>query len=96
MTEIQNRIGRLVRDHQWLRRPTVNITPIERGGRILIGLAAVIAGVALMSSANSLLALVLEALLVVTGIDIFVSGALGYCSLYHMFGYTPKSLKELT
>jgi hypothetical protein len=71
------------------RRPawrTVNITPAERIGRIVVGLAAVAAG--------SALAVVLEALLVAAGLDLAVTGALGHCPLYAKLGYLPKSLRR--
>ncbi len=80
--------------YRWLQRPTVNITPVERAGRILIGLAAVIVGAVLLSAAGSLLAAALEAVLIATGLDLVVTGALGHCPLYHKLGYTPQSLKE--
>ena len=73
-------------------RLAVNITPIERGGRIAIGLATVIAGVALLISAGSVLAVVLELLLIVAGLDLVVTGALGHCPLYQRLRYVPASL----
>ena len=74
------------------RRLSVNITPVERIGRILLGAAAAIVGVVLLTSAGSLLAVVLELLLVAAGLDLVVTGALGHCPLYQKLGYTPKSL----
>lgn len=79
------------------RRPawrTVNITPVERFGRIAVGLAAAIAGAVLLSSARSALAVVLEALLVAAGLDLAVTGTLGHCPLYAKLGYLPKSLRR--
>ena len=73
---------------------TVNITPAERAGRIAAGLAAIIAGVVLLASAGSALAVVLEVLLVAAGLDLAVTGALGHCPLYARLGYLPKSLRE--
>lgn len=73
-------------------RRAVNITPVERVGRIAIGLAAVIAGVALLVSASSALVVVLELLLIVAGLDLVVTGALGHCLLYQRLGYVPASL----
>ena len=81
-------------DYRLLQRPTVNITSIERTGRVLIGLAAVISGAVLLSAAGSLFAVALEALLIVTGLDLLVTGALGHCPLYHKVGFTPKYLRE--
>lgn len=77
------------------RRPawrTVNITPAERLGRIVAGLAAVAAGIILLIGAGSALAVVLEALLVAAGLDLAVTGALGHCPPYAKLGYLPKSL----
>ena len=72
-------------------RVSVNITPIERGGRIAIGLAAMIAGLVLIVSAGSALAAILELLLIAAGLDLVVTGALGHCPLYQRLGYTPSS-----
>jgi len=75
------------------RRLQVNITPAERAGRVAIGVAAVIAGAVMLASAGSAVAVVLEALLVATGLDLAVTGALGHCPLYHKLGYQPRSLR---
>lgn len=73
---------------------TVNITPTERAGRVVLGIAAVIAGVLLLTSAGSALAVVLELLLVAAGLDLAITGALGHCPLYAKLGYTPESLRK--
>jgi hypothetical protein len=73
---------------------TVNITVAERAGRIAIGLAAMIAGAVLLAGAGSVLAVVLEALLIAVGLDLAVTGALGHCPLYAKPGYLPRSLRE--
>lgn len=73
---------------------TVNITPVERVGRIVLGVAAVTAGVLLLTSAGSALAVVLEVLLIAAGLDLAITGALGHCPLYAKLGYTPKSLRS--
>ena len=75
------------------RRLAVNITPVERGGRIAIGLAAAIIGVVLLFSAGSAFAVVLEVLLIVAGLDLVVTGALGHCPLYQRLGHVPASLR---
>ena len=75
-------------------RLTVNITPAERAGRILIGVAAVVVAVVLLTSAGSILAVVLELLLGAAGLDLVVTGALGHCPLYQKLGYTPKSIRS--
>ena len=72
----------------------VNISPVERGGRIVLGLAAAIAGVVLLGSAGSALAVVLEVLLVVAGLDLVITGALGHCPLYQRLGHVPASLRR--
>ncbi len=72
---------------------TVNITPAERIGRVLIGVAAIITGAVLLAGAGSAVAVVLEALLIAAGLDLAVTGALGHCPLYHKLGYVPKSLR---
>lgn len=72
----------------------VNISPVERGGRILMGLAAVIVGVVLLGSAGSMLAVVLEVLFVAAGLDLFITGALGHCPLYQRLGHVPASLRR--
>jgi hypothetical protein len=73
---------------------TVNITPAERVGRIAVGLAAVIAGIVLLTSAGPAVAVVLELLLVAVGLDLAVTGALGHCPLYAKLGYLPRSLRR--
>jgi len=76
------------------RRLTVNITPAERAGRILIGAAVAITAVVLLTSAGSILAVVLEVLLAVAGVDLLVTGALGHCPLYQKLGYVPRSMRS--
>lgn len=76
------------------RRLNVNITPIERIGRVLVGVAAIVAAVVLLTSAGSVSAVVLEALLAVAGLDLAVTGALGHCPLYQKLGFTPRSLQR--
>lgn len=77
-----------------MRRPPVNITPAERAGRILLGSAGVIAGLVLLIPAAGTLAVVLELLLVLAGLDLVVTGALGHCPLYRKLGYVPPSLRR--
>lgn len=73
-----------------MKRPVVNMTDRERAGRILVGALAVLAGIALIGSGPAL-ATVLEALLILAGLDLVVSGASGFCPLYHWMGRTPRS-----
>jgi len=73
----------------------VNITPAERLARIALGLAGVVVGVWLLLGATSPLTVVLEALLVLAGLDLLVTGALGHCPLYHKLGYVPRALRRV-
>lgn len=77
-----------------MKRPTVNITPVERMGRIFVGLVGVIGGLILLGSAGGALIVALEILLVLVGLDLIVTGALGHCPLYHRLGYVPPSLRR--
>ena len=77
-----------------MRRPEINITPVERVSRIAVGAAVAIAGMILLASGAGPLAIVLEALLVLAGLDLVVTGALGHCPLYHKLGYLPPSLRR--
>jgi hypothetical protein len=72
----------------------VNITPTERVGRVLLGAAAAVVGVVLLFGAASTLAAVLEVLLVLAGVDLVVTGALGHCPLYQKLGHVPRSLRS--
>ena len=72
-----------------MRRPEINIAPLERGGRIFLGGAAAIVGVLLLASSSGALAVVL---LVLAGLDLVVTGALGHCPLYAKLGHVPRSV----
>ena len=74
----------------------VNITPAERIARIVVGGLGVLAGVVLLALASGVLSIVLELLLVVAGLDLIVTGALGHCPLYARLGHVPAPLKEKT
>lgn len=73
----------------------INISPIERVGRVLVGAVATIAAIVLLTSAGSVLAVVLELLLLATGLDLMVTGATGHCPLYAKLGHVPRSLRSL-
>ncbi len=77
-----------------MRRPVVNITPRERAGRILVGLSATVAGLVLLASATAAGVVALEILLVLAGLDLAVTGALGHCPLYQRLGHVPPSLRR--
>ena len=76
-----------------MKRPEINITPIERIGRMVIGAVGAIGGLVLLGSVGGALLVVLEILLVLAGLDLLVTGALGHCPLYRKLGYTPLSLR---
>ena len=72
----------------------MNISRTERVARILVGGLGAVAGAVLLASASSTIAVVLELLLVVAGLDLVVTGALGHCPLYARLGHLPASLKQ--
>ncbi|MHB1244518.1 MAG: YgaP family membrane protein [Gaiellaceae bacterium] len=75
-----------------MRRPLVNITPAERAASVAVGLGGAIAGVWLLASASGVGPIALEVLLVLSGLDLVVTGALGHCPLYRRLGYVPRSM----
>jgi uncharacterized membrane protein HdeD (DUF308 family) len=77
-----------------MRRLPINITPAERLARVAVGLVGAILGVWLLASASGLGLVFLEVLLVLAGLDLVVTGALGHCPLYRRLGYVPRSLRE--
>lgn len=82
--------------HHRTHRLSVNITPAERVARVVLGGAAAAAGVFLLVSAGSVLAVVLEVLLIAAGLDLVITGALGHCPLYQRLGHVPASLRRPT
>jgi hypothetical protein len=76
-----------------MKRPTINITPPERLARIFLGLVGAVVGVVLLAAAAGTLAIVLEVLLVLAGLDLVITGALGHCPLYKRLGHVPSSLR---
>ncbi len=77
-------------------RMAVNITPVERAARVVLGLVGVLGGVLLLSGSPGVAATVAEVLLVLAGADLVVTGALGHCPLYRKLGYVPRSLRRLS
>lgn len=77
-------------------RWSINITPAERVARIVVGAFGALAGLVLVLGATSALAVTLELLLVLAGLDLVVTGALGHCPLYAKLGHVPASLKGRT
>lgn len=74
-----------------MKRPDINITPSERVGRIALGGGAATLGIVLLLSTSAALSVVLLSLLVLAGLDLVVTGALGHCSLYAKLGHVPRS-----
>lgn len=70
-------------------RWNVNITPTERGARIVLGLLGALGGAILLAGADSTVAVVLELLLIMVGLDLLVTGATGHCPLYKKLGRVP-------
>ena len=79
-----------------MKRPIVNISQPERVGRVLMGLLGVVGGIVLLASAGGTAVVLLEVLLVLAGLDMIVTGALGHCPLYKKLGHTPSSLRRAT
>jgi hypothetical protein len=77
-------------------RRSINITSAERAARIIIGGFGAVVVIFLLLGATSPLAIVLELLLLLAGLDLVVSGALGRCPLYAKLGHMPTSLEEKT
>lgn len=75
-----------------MRRPPINISPAERVARVAVGLAGTILGSFLLASTGGAAAAMLELLLVLAGLDLAVTGALGFCPLYKKLGRQPRSL----
>ena len=77
-------------------RWSINITPAERAARVVIGAVGAVVGIVLLVGATSTLAVALELLLVLAGLDLVTTGALGHCPLYARLGHVPTSLKGRT
>jgi len=77
-----------------MRRPAINISPGERVARVLLGGAGAVIGLVLLASAASAVTVLLELLLVLAGLDLVVTGALGFCPLYKQLGQVPRQLRE--
>ena len=77
-----------------MKRPVINITPTERAARVLMGVLAVVGGALLLASAGGTFTTILEGLLILAGLDLIVTGALGHCPLYRKLGHVPASLRR--
>lgn len=82
------------RRSEQMKRPEINITSAERLGRVFVGLVAAIGGLVLLGSADGAFVAVLEVLLILAGLDLIVTGALGHCPLYRKLGHVPPSLRR--
>ena len=76
-----------------MSRPEINITPVERVARGLVGLVGLVVGVAAVLTADSAVTVGLSVLLAAFGLDMIVTGALGHCPLYKALGHVPNSLR---
>ena len=91
--ESRGRDGLAPRGNAPRRRLVVNITPLERAGRVQVGAIGTLGGALFLASGGGTLAIVLEGLLVIAGLDLVVTGALGHCPFYRKLGYVPPSLR---
>jgi hypothetical protein len=71
----------------------VNLIPVERVARVLVGLVAAVGGAYLLGGAGSTLAIAVEAIVIITGMDLVVTGLTGHCPLYQKLGFVPARLK---
>ena len=76
-----------------MRRPQINITPQERVGRVILGGTVAVLGLVLLVQAAGAVAVLLESLLVLAGLDLVVTGAIGFCPLYKKLGHVPQTLR---
>ena len=60
----------------------INIMPTERAAGIVLGSLATLVGLVLLTGATSDLPATVEVLLVLVGLDLVITGALGHCPLY--------------
>lgn len=89
IAQLVERVG----GRRW-HRPSVNITGLERVGRILVGGVGVVFGGVFLAEVSALWAGVLAVLLVLAGADLVVTGALGHCPLYAKLGHVPVSMRS--
>lgn len=79
-----------------MKRPSINIAPVERAGRVVLGLLAAVTGGVLLVAGGSVVAVAFEVVLVLAGLDLVITGALGHCPLYARLGHVPKALRRST
>ncbi len=92
--EAGRRDGPAARGGEKRWRLVVNITPLERVGRVAVGAIGALGGALLLFSGGGALANMLEGLLVLAGLDLVVTGVLGHCPVYRKLGYVPPSLRR--
>lgn len=64
----------------------VNVSPAERIGRVALGLALLALGVTLFSGAELFGDRAIAVAVALFGLDMLVTGATGFCPLYHKLG----------
>lgn len=74
----------------------VNISPAERVARLGVGVLGVAVGVWLLTAGPGPLAAALEVLLILAGLDMLVTGALGHCPLYQRLGHLPAAVRRVS
>jgi hypothetical protein len=65
---------------------SVNITPAERVGRVVVGVFGLVGAALLFRGATGPVAVFLLLLLGLAGLDMVVTGASGHCPLYKKLG----------
>ncbi|WAL49780.1 YgaP family membrane protein [Rhodococcus pyridinivorans] len=76
-----------------MRTWSVNVTPVERIARMIVGLVGMGGGVYVFTGGAAMITTVLAVLLILAGLDLVVTGATGHCPLYQKLGHVPASLK---
>lgn len=73
----------------------VNISTLERVGRVVFGVAAAVVAIVLLYANPLAWQAALEVLLILAGLDLIVTGATGYCPLYHKLGHVSPTARGL-
>lgn len=76
-----------------MRSRKINITPAERAARVAVGLILLGLALFVLAQGVGVVTIVGAVLLGATGLDLGVTGAIGYCPLYAKLGYVPRSLR---
>lgn len=71
----------------------VNISSPERVARVVLGTASVLVGLAILGAGPAVVGALGALLLVALGVDFVYTGATGYCPLYAKLGHVPRSLR---